>query len=51
MSDIDRAPTASGEPVTDELVQGLADEAEAGYDPQKLRGSGGRRPNGSGAAE
>ena len=51
MSDIDRAPTASGEPVTDELVKGLADEAEAGYDPQKLRGSGGRRPNGSGAAE
>jgi len=50
VSDINQAPTASGEPVTDELVQGLADEAEAGYDPEKLRRSGGRKPIGSGAA-
>jgi len=50
VSDIDRAPTASGEPVTDELAQSLADEAEAGYDPEKLRRGGGRRPIGSGAA-
>jgi len=45
-----QGPSASGEPATDKLVQALADEAEAGYDSQKLRRSGGRRPIGSGAA-
>lgn len=42
--------TASGQPVTDELVQALADEAEAGYDPAALRRRGGRKPIGSAAA-
>ena len=31
-------------------MQRLADEAEAGYDPEKLRRSGRRKPIGSGAA-
>ena len=30
-----------------ELVQALADEAEAGYDPAQLRRRGGRKPIGS----
>jgi hypothetical protein len=37
VTDINQAPTASGEPVTDELVQALADETDGGYDPEKLR--------------
>ena len=50
VTDINQAPTASGEPVTDELVQALADEADAGYDPEKLRRTGGRKPIGSAVA-
>ena len=43
--------TASGEPITDELVQKLADKAEAGYDVDEiLRRRGGRPPLGSGPA-
>jgi hypothetical protein len=42
---------ASGQPVTDQLVASLADEAEAGYDPETLRRKGGRRPIGSAAAK
>jgi len=42
--------TASGMPVTDELIQALAAEAEAGYDPDSLRRRGGRTPIGSAAA-
>lgn len=50
MTDANRPRTASGEPVTDDLVQALADEAEAGYDPAELRRRGGRKPIGSAAA-
>ena len=43
--------TASGIPITDELVDKLADEAEAGYDlDATLRRRGGRPPMGSAAA-
>jgi hypothetical protein len=43
--------TASGEPITDELVQKLARKAEAGYDvDQTLRRRGGRPPLGSAPA-
>lgn len=43
--------TASGAPITDELVAKLAEKAEAGYDvDQILRRRGGRPPIGSAAA-
>lgn len=43
--------TASGKPITDELVEKLADKAEAGYDIEEtLRRRGGRPPIGSAAA-
>ncbi len=43
--------TASGAPITDDLVDKLAAEAEAGYDVQQtLRRRGGRPPIGSAAA-
>jgi hypothetical protein len=43
--------TASGKPITDELVDKLADKAEAGYDvDEALRRRGGRPPIGSAAA-
>jgi Ribbon-helix-helix protein, copG family len=43
--------TVSGKPISDELVEQLADKAEAGYDvDETLRRRGGRPPIGSGAA-
>lgn len=44
--------TASGVPITDELVAELAEKAEAGYDVDEMlrRRRGGRPPIGSGAA-
>lgn len=43
--------TSSGVPITDELIDKLAHEAEAGYDVEKiLRRRGGRPPIGSAAA-
>jgi hypothetical protein len=43
--------TASGKPITDALVEQLADKAEAGYDvDETLRRRGGRPPIGSAAA-
>jgi hypothetical protein len=43
--------TASGVPITDELVPQLVEEAEAGYDVDEiLRRRGGRPPIGSAAA-
>lgn len=43
--------TASGAPITDDLVDKLAAEAEAGYDVEEtLRRRGGRPPIGSAAA-
>ena len=43
--------TASGKPITDELVEQLTDKAEAGYDvDETLRRRGGRPPIGSAAA-
>jgi predicted HicB family RNase H-like nuclease len=43
--------TASGEPITDELVEQLAHKAEAGYDVEEtVRRRGGRPPIGSAAA-
>lgn len=43
--------TSRGHVITDEVVEGLASEAEAGYDPSLLRRRGGRRPMGSGPAD
>jgi hypothetical protein len=43
--------TASGKPITDDLVEQLAAEAEAGYDvDETIRRRGGRPPIGSAAA-
>ena len=43
--------TASGKPITDELVEKLAHKAESGYDVEEtLRRRGGRPPIGSAAA-
>jgi hypothetical protein len=43
--------TASGKPITDELVEKLAEKAEAGYDvDETLRRRGGRPPIGSAPA-
>jgi len=43
--------TASGKPITEELVEQLAGEADAGYDvDETLRRRGGRPPIGSAAA-
>ena len=43
--------TPSGKEITDELVEGLARKAEAGYDVEEtLRRRGGRPPLGSGPA-
>ncbi|MCB1029440.1 MAG: ribbon-helix-helix protein, CopG family [Microthrixaceae bacterium] len=36
-------PTASGRPITDQLVEKLADEAEAGYDPDVILARRGKR--------
>ena len=43
--------TSGGVPVTDELVQRLADQADAGFDTTALRRRGGRPPLGSGPAD
>lgn len=42
--------TIKGQPVTDELIEKLAREAEAGYDVEVLKRRGGRKPIGSAAA-
>lgn len=42
--------TSGGVPVTEELVERLVTEAEAGYDVETLRRRGGRRPLGSAPA-
>jgi predicted HicB family RNase H-like nuclease len=42
--------TASGVPITDELVRGLAAKAEAGYDVDETLRRRGRPPMGSAAA-
>lgn len=41
--------TINGVPVTDEMIQALADEAERGYDVEVLRKRG-RKPKGDGPA-
>jgi len=51
MTKKDLGRTAGGEPITDELVEKLAERAEAGYDVDEvLRRRGGRPPLGSGPA-
>lgn len=42
--------TIKGQPVTDELIEKFAREAEEGYDVDVLKRRGGRKPIGSGAA-
>lgn len=44
------APTARGRQVTDETIERLAQEAEAGYDVERLRRTRGRKPMGGAAA-
>ena len=41
-------PTSNGKPVTDNLIERLADKAETGYDTTALRRAGGRPPIGTG---
>ena len=43
--------TSRGTALTDDDIQRLADEAEAGYDPSRLRPRGGRPRMGSAPAE
>lgn len=43
--------TYKGKPITDELLEELADEAEGGYDLSKLKRRPGRPPIGSGPAD
>ena len=43
--------TSRGTPLTDDDIQRLADEAEAGYDPSRLRPRGGRPLMGAAPAE
>ena len=43
--------TSRGIPLSDDDIQRLADEAEAGYDPSQLRPRGGRPRMGSAPAE
>ena len=50
MPDKNTPRTTGGKPVTDDDIQRLADEAEAGYDAAALRRKGGRKPIGSAAA-
>jgi len=51
MSKKTHGKTASGKPITDDLVAGLTVKAEAGYDvDEMLRRRGGRPPIGSAAA-
>jgi hypothetical protein len=47
----DQRRTARGVPVTTEMIDELAAEAETGYDIASLRRRGGRRPLGSAPAE
>lgn len=42
--------TSQREPVTDEQIERLAEEAEEGYDVDTLRRRGGRKPMGTAAA-
>ena len=51
MAKKDYGRTQSGEPITDELVEKLAAQAEAGFDVDEIiRRRGGRPPMGSSAA-
>lgn len=43
-------PAFHGEPVTDDLIERLSAETEAGYDVEALKRRGGRRPLGSAPA-
>ena len=51
MSNEHQSGTPTEAPVTDDLMQQLADEAEVGYDVAVLRRHRGRRPLESGPAE
>jgi hypothetical protein len=51
MNKKDHGRTRSGRPITDELIEQLANEAEAGFDVDEiLRRRGGRPPMGTSAA-
>ncbi len=50
MAEKTHGKTASGEPITDELVAELADKAEAGYDVEQTLRRGGRPSIGSAPA-
>lgn len=43
--------TSRGKPVTDDDIERMADEADAGYDPTQLRPRGGRPRMGTAPAE
>jgi hypothetical protein len=44
-------PTSGGVPVTDDLIESLAAEADTGFDVDALQQRGGRKPMGSAAAD
>lgn len=51
MADKDYGRTRSGKPITEELIEELADKAEQGFDVDEIiRRRGGRPPMGAGAA-
>ena len=43
-------PTSNGRPLTDDIIERLADQAETGYDINTLKRISGRPPMGSAAA-
>ena len=43
-------PTSNGQPIADETIERLADQAEDGYDPKRLKRTVGRPPIGSAAS-
>ena len=51
MAEKTHGKTASGEPITDELVMELADKAKAGYDVEQRMRRGGRPLIGSAPAD
>jgi hypothetical protein len=45
-----KVPSVHGKPIADDTIERLADQAEAGFDVDALKRTGGRPPIGSAAA-